>query len=274
LKLPLSWLRDFVDLPADWDASELARRLTAAGLEVEGIAAAAAAFSDVVVGRIVRAERHPQADKLQVCQVVTGGTGDTGGSAAAPLQIVCGAPNARPGLVSALARVGARLPDDVTIAAATLRGVTSQGMLCSARELGLSDAADGIVELADDAPLGADLRGYLDLDDSILEVNVTPNRGDAMSVLGVARDVAVLTGSALLTPARLRTGAAGSAVATGDDAFPVSLQPLAGAPRLLAQVLFGLDNRRATPLWLRERLRRAGLRSISPVVDVTNYVML
>jgi phenylalanyl-tRNA synthetase beta chain len=298
MKLPLSWLRDFAPLPADWDARELARRLTAAGLEVEGIAAAAEAFSGVVVGRIVHAERHPQADKLKVCQVVTGGTGGiggtsgTGGSADAPLQIVCGAPNARPGLTSALARIGARLPGDVTIRAATLRGVTSQGMLCSARELGLSDAADGILELPDDAPLGQDLRRYLDLDDSILEVNVTPNRGDAMSVLGVARDVVALTGSALLTPARLRAHAAAgattmtatataaaTATATASQAgnaaaVAVTLQPLAGAARLLAQPIFGVDNTRATPLWLRERLRRAGLRPISPMVDVTNYVML
>jgi phenylalanyl-tRNA synthetase beta chain len=295
LKLPLSWLRDFVELPAEWDARELARKLTAAGLEVESIAAAAGAFSGVVVGRIIRTQRHPQADKLQVCQVVTGDTAGSGGaggadgSAAAPLQIVCGAPNARPGLVSALARVGARLPGEVTIKAATLRGVSSQGMLCSARELGLSDAADGILELPDDAPLGTDLRSYLDLDDSILEVNVTPNRGDAMSVLGVARDVVALAGSALLTPARLRALAsrsvAGTAAGTaaGDApaaanadavAVAVTLQPMAGASRLLAQALVGIDNTRATPLWLRERLRRAGLRSISPVVDVTNYVML
>ena len=293
MKLPLSWLRDFVELQADWDARELARKLTAAGLEVESIAAAAGAFSGVVVGRIISTQRHPQADKLQVCQVVTGDTGGSGGaggadgSAAAPLQIVCGAPNARPGLVSALARVGARLPGEVTIKAATLRGVSSQGMLCSARELGLSDAADGIIELPDDAPLGTDLRSYLDLDDSILEVNVTPNRGDAMSVLGVARDVVALTGSALLTPARLRalasrsvagtaagTAAGDARAAANTGAVAVTLQPMAGAPRLLAQALVGIDSTRATPLWLRERLRRAGLRSIGPVVDVTNYVML
>jgi len=279
MKLPLSWLRDFVAVPADWDARELARRLTAAGLEIEGITGAAGAFSGVVVGRIVSAERHPQADKLKVCQVVTDGAGAAGGGSTTALQIVCGAPNARAGLVSALARVGALLPNDVKISAAVLRGVTSLGMLCSARELGLGDAADGILELPDDAPLGTDLRSYLDLDDPILEVNVTPNRGDAMSVLGVARDVAALAGSTLLTPARLRASAGGNAAgavaqAANGAACPVTLQPLAGAPRLLAQVLSGLDNTRVTPLWLRERLRRAGLRSISPVVDVTNYVML
>ena len=267
MKLPVSWLTDWADLPADWDARELARRLTAAGLEIEGISAAAGAFSGVVVGRIVSAERHPQADKLQVCRVVTAeGTGVDGG-----LQIVCGAANARVGLVSALARVGALLPNELRIGAATLRGVESQGMLCSARELGLAESSSGIIELPHDAPLGADLRAYLDLDDAILEVNVTPNRGDAMSVLGIAREVVVLTGTPLKTPARL-AGPGGASASGG--AFPVTLQPLAGAPRLLAQVLSGIENTRVVPLWLRERLRRAGLRPISPVVDVTNYVML
>ncbi|HEY4974305.1 MAG TPA: phenylalanine--tRNA ligase subunit beta, partial [Steroidobacteraceae bacterium] len=271
MKLPLSWLRDFVDLPADWDARELARRLTDAGLEIEGVSAAARAFSGVVVARIISAERHPQADKLQVCQVVTG----AGGSAAAPLTIVCGAANARVGLVSALARVGALLPSGVKIGAAKLRGVESAGMLCSARELGLAESSDGIIELAHDAPLGTDLRVYLDLDDSILDVNVTPNRGDAMSVLGMAREVVALTGGVLKLPARL-TAAPDAAVEPFGvgNAFAVTLQPGAGAPRLLAQVLRGLDNTRVTPLWLCERLRRADIRSISPVVDVTNYVML
>jgi len=282
MKLPLSWLRDWVELPADWDARELARRLTNAGLEIEAITSAASAFSGVVVARIVSAERHPQADKLQVCRVITseggsgtggpgGNGGAAGGGAGAPLQIVCGAPNARTGLVSALARVGAVLPNDLHIGGPRVRGVESQGMLCSARELGIAESSDGIIELPDDAPLGADLRAYLDLDDAILEVNVTPNRGDAMSVLGIAREVTALTGSALKTPARL---AAQPVQAGLGDAFRVTLQPGAGAARLLARVLRGLDNTRSSPLWLRERLRRAGLRPISPVVDVTNYVML
>jgi phenylalanyl-tRNA synthetase beta chain len=266
--LPLSWLRDWVDLPADWDAQELARRLTAAGLEIEGVTSAAPAFSGVVVARIISVERHPQADKLKLCQVVTA----EGGCVDARLQIVCGAANARIGLVSALARVGALLPHGVKIGAAKLRGVDSQGMLCSARELGLAESSDGILELPDDAPLGTDLRAYLDLDDAVLEVNVTPNRGDAMSVLGIAREVVALTGATLKTPARL-TATPDEARAPADS-LPVTVQPGAGAPRLLAQVLSGLDNTRVAPLWLRERLRRAGLRPISPIVDVTNYVML
>src|SRR3984957_17531355 len=277
MKLPLSWLAEWGDLPAGGDPRELGRILTNAGFEVEGIGAAASAFSGVVVARIVSAERHPQADKLQVCRVVTGdGAGAAAGGA---LTIVCGATNARVGRVSALARVGAVLPNGVSIGAATLRGVASQGMLCSERELGLAESSEGILELPADAPLGAYLRASLALDDAILEVNVTPNRGDAMSVLGIAREVAALTGTALKTPARL-AAAAGEAAAgaalefASGGAFPVTLQPLAGAPRLLAQVLSGLDNTRVVPLWLRERLRRAGMRPISPVVDVTNYVML
>jgi phenylalanyl-tRNA synthetase beta chain len=275
MKLPLSWLADWVDLPAGGDARELARRLTNAGFEIEAIGVAADPFTGVVVARIVSAERHPQADKLKVCRVVTsdGDLSDTGAGAA--LTIVCGAANARVGLVSALARVGAVLPGGLNIGAATLRGVTSAGMLCSERELGLAESSDGIIELPADAPLGADLRAYLALDDAILEVNVTPNRGDAMSVLGMAREVAALTGAALKTPARLAAIAAGGAAGSASGAaIAVSLQPRAGAARLLARVLQGVDNTGVSPWWLRERLRRAGLRPISPVVDVTNYVML
>jgi phenylalanyl-tRNA synthetase beta chain len=271
VKLPLSWLREWVDLPADWDARELGRRLTNAGFEIEAISSAAGAFSGVVVARIVSAERHPQADKLKVCRVIT----SEAAGAQPALQIVCGAPNARAGLVSALARVGALLPNDLRIGAARLRGVESQGMLCSARELGLAESSDGIIELPDDAPLGADLRAYLDLDEAILEINVTPNRGDAMSVLGIAREVAALTGAPLKTPAILAAALGESAAPFGSgDELPVTLQPGAGAARLVARVLRGLDNTRPSPWWLRERLRRSGLRPISPVVDVTNYVML
>jgi phenylalanyl-tRNA synthetase beta chain len=277
MKLPLSWLADWVDLPADWDARELARRLTNAGFEIEAIDVAANAFTGVVVGRIVSAERHPQADKLKVCRVVTSDSGTD--AAADALTIVCGAANARPGLVSALARVGAALPNGLNIGAATLRGVESQGMLCSERELGLAETSDGIIELPADAPLGTDLRAYLALDDVILEVNVTPNRGDAMSVLGIAREVSALTGTALKTPPRLAAiatdGAARRAAGTvSGESIDVSLQPGAGAARFLARVLQGVDNTAVSPWWLRERLRRSGLRPISPVVDVTNYVML
>jgi len=182
MKVPYSWLAEWVELPSD--ARELASRLTMSGFEVESLEPAAAPFSGVLVAEVIAAERHPQADKLQVCQVSIG-RGE-------PLQIVCGASNARAGLKSALATVGARLPGDVTIGAAKLRGIESQGMLASARELGLAEASSGILELPDDAPLGKPLRDYLQLDEPVLDLNITPNRGDAMSVLGIAREVAAL----------------------------------------------------------------------------------
>jgi phenylalanyl-tRNA synthetase beta chain len=264
MKLALSWLAEWVDWPAAWDAAELARRLTAAGFEVEALSTAAPPFERVSVARIAAVEAHPQADKLRVCRVETGSSS---------VQIVCGAANARVGLISALAQVGARMPGDVTIRAAKLRGVESQGMLCSASELGLSEASEGILELPPDAPVGEDLRRYLNLDDVVLDVNVTANRGDAMSVLGLAREVAALSGASLkMAPQAPRPAAAGAGA--DEDHFGVSVQPGSGAARLLVALLHGADNTRPTPLWMRERLRRVGLRSISAVVDVTNYVML
>jgi phenylalanyl-tRNA synthetase beta chain len=269
MKLPLSALREWVDVP--WPADELARRLTMAGMEVESIEPAAPPFNGVVVAKIIAAKRHPQAEKLQVCSVVTATGADP-----PLLQIVCGASNARAGLVSALAMVGARLPGEVPIKAAQLRGVESQGMLCSARELGLGETSEGILELPADLPLGADLRATLDLDDAVLEVNVTANRGDALSVLGLAREVAALSGAALKTP-RLGITASAASSPRLDPAMaglPLGLPAKGGAGRLVAGVMRGIDNSRSSPWWLRERLRRSGLRSISPVVDVTNYVML
>lgn len=257
MQLPLSWLHDFVD--CSWSGRELGERLTMAGFELEGIATAAPPFSGVVVAEIVSCEKHPQADKLQVCQVSTG--------AGAPLQIVCGAKNARAGLRTALATVGAELPGDLKIKAAKLRGADSAGMLCSAKELGLADASDGILELPSDALLGANLRQALQLDDEILEIAITPNRGDAMSVLGLAREVAALTGSTLRREDTTK-------VPTQTlRSIPVELVDGAGCPKFVGRMIRGVNNRAATPLWLRERLRRAGVRSISPVVDVTNYVL-
>jgi phenylalanyl-tRNA synthetase beta chain len=258
MKISTSWLRDWIDAP--WDARELGARLTMAGFELEAIEPAAPDISGVVVAEILSVERHPQADKLHVCGVSVG-SGE-------PLQIVCGAPNARAGLKSALATVGAQLPGGLAIKAARLRGVESRGMLASAKELGLSDDSAGILELPADAPVGADLRRYLDLDDPLLELNVTPNRGDAMSVLGVAREVAALAGRTLKNPL-------GPAVAPRHDAtFPVILDEPRACPKFVGRVIRGVDNRARTPQWMRERLRRAGQRSISPLVDVTNYVLL
>ncbi|MEO8062352.1 MAG: phenylalanine--tRNA ligase subunit beta [Pseudomonadota bacterium] len=256
MRVPLSWLRELVDVP--WPAKELGSRLTMAGFELEALEKAAPAFSGVVVAEIVEAVKHPQAEKLQVCKVNAGGE---------LLQIVCGAANARVGLKTALATVGAKLPGDKAISAAKLRGVDSAGMLCSAKELGIADTSEGILELPADAPVGKDLRAWLDLDDDILELNVTPNRGDAMSVLGIAREVAALTKAAVRLPA----------VTVAEkiaDKFPTKLTAPEGCSKFTSRVIRGIDNKRSSPAWLRERLRRAGLRAISPVVDVSNYVML
>jgi phenylalanyl-tRNA synthetase beta chain len=194
MRVPLSWLRNLVDVP--WSGKELGSRLTMSGFELEALDSAAPSFSGVVIAEIVEAARHPQADKLQVCKVRAGGTSANDDT----LQIVCGAANARVGLKTALAIVGAKLPGDKAILAAKLRGVESFGMLCSAKELGLSDTSEGILELPADAPVGTELRAWLDLDDAILELNVTPNRGDAMSILGIAREVAALTRGAIAVP--------------------------------------------------------------------------
>ncbi len=258
MRVPYSWLREWVAV--SWPAPELGSRLTMAGFELEGIEPAAPEFSGVVVAEILEATRHPQADKLQVCRV-SAGSGE-------PLQIVCGASNARAGLKSALAVVGARLPGGMQIKAAKLRGVESVGMLASAKELGLADSSNGILELPADAPVGQPLREYLGLDDTVLELSVTANRGDAMSIIGVAREVAALSGLPLAGPRASQVPAAVK------DTFPVRLEAPSGCPKFVGRVVRGIDNRAVTPTWMRERLRRCGVRSISPIVDVTNYVML
>ena len=258
MKISCQWLSEWVRVP--WNAATLGERLTMAGFEVEALEIAAPPFSGVVIAEILEIAPHPQADKLRICRVASG-PGE-------PLQIVCGASNARAGLRSALARVGARLPGGVEIKPATLRGVESQGMLCSAKELGLAEASSGILELAADAPIGVPLREYLGLDDVVLEVNVTPNRGDAMSVLGIAREVAALSGAALEGPP-IEPVAARHA-----GELAVHLDAAAACPKFVGRLIRGVDNRAVSPQWLRERLRRVGLRSISPLVDVTNYVML
>jgi phenylalanyl-tRNA synthetase beta chain len=264
VKLPISWLRSWVALP--WSDGELAERLTMLGLEVESMNPAAPPFSGVLVAEIHSAEAHPQADKLRVCKVSIG--------SGTPLQIVCGAPNARAGLRTALATVGALLPGDLHIRAAKLRGIESQGMLCSSKELQLATGGEGILELPADAPLGTPLREYLQLDEVQIELGITPNRGDAMSVLGIARELAAASGLALTPPPSAVTAPAAAAAAASNDRFPVRLQPGAGGARFASRVLRGVDNRRPVPAWLRSRLEHSGLRSISPVVDVTNFVLL
>jgi phenylalanyl-tRNA synthetase beta chain len=258
MKVGLEWLREWVAIGEDVPA--LAARLTMAGFEVEGVSVAAEPFAGVVVGEVLATERHPQADKLTVCKVAAG--------EGAPLQIVCGANNARPGLKAPLARVGATLPGGVAIGRAMLRGVESEGMLCSARELSLGDGPDGLLELPGELAAGADLRDALRLDDTVFEINFTPNRGDALSVLGLAREVAVLNGSALAGPTLA------SLAARSTERLPVVLKAPAACASFGGRVIRGVNPRAETPLWMRERLRRAGLRSLGPLVDVTNYVML
>lgn len=274
MKISVSWLSEWLrgELATDaiGSARALGDRLTMAGFELESISSAAPPFDGVVVVEIIEAVKHPQADKLQVCKVALG---TDAAARASALQIVCGAANARAGLRTALAQVGAKLPGGLAIKAAKLRGVESAGMLCSAKELGLAEASDGIVELPGDAPLGISVRDYLALDDAVLELAITPNRGDAMSVRGIAREVAALTGAAFS-----HVDCRPVAATIGDDELTararVDIGSQAACPRFHGRVIVDVDNHRVSPVWLRERLRRAGLRSISPVVDITNYIVL
>ncbi|MCM2312818.1 MAG: phenylalanine--tRNA ligase subunit beta, partial [Steroidobacteraceae bacterium] len=258
MRISVNWLNEWLRKPAE--ARDLATRLTMAGLEVEAVAPASPPLAGIVVGEIVEREKHPDADSLSVCKV------DGGGGTL--LQIVCGAPNARAGLKAPLATLGTKMPGGMLIKAARLRGVESSGMLCSARELDLAEDSSGLLELPADARVGQPIIEALALEDTLIEINLTPNRGDCMGVLGVAREAAVLTGTALggpeLHPVPAQSG----------ERFPVELVPGAGCARFAARVIRGVRPAAQAPLWLRERLRRAGLRSISAVVDVTNYVML
>ena len=251
------WLRTWVSPQVTTDA--LSHKLTMIGLEVDSIAGAAEAFSGVVVAQIIAAEQHPDADKLRVCTVNAGDE---------TVQIVCGAPNARAGLIAPLAKVGAVLPGDFKIKKAKLRGVESQGMLCAGAELTISEDNDGLMELPADAPIGADIREYLSLDDQVIELGLTPNRADCLSVRGIARDVAVAFDETL------NETAIAPVESTIADTFPVAIEATAKCPRYLGRVMKNVDLSRPTPDYMRERLERAGLRSIDAAVDVTNYVLL
>lgn len=257
MKISEQWLREWVSpsLPT----SELAHQLTMAGLEVDAIEPVAAAFCGVVVAEILSVESHPDAAKLRVCQVSTGSE---------TVQVVCGASNARVGLKVPLAAVGAALPGDLNIQRAKLRGVESHGMLCAEQELGLSISSDGLMELPVDAPLGADLRDYLQLDDKIIEISVTPNRADCLGIEGIAREVGLLNNLTVRSPGFLNVTESIS------DTFPVEVQAKDYCPRYLGRVLRGVDISRPSPPWLQEKLRRCGIRSIDAVVDVTNYLLL
>jgi len=258
MKFSENWLRELVDVQAD--RTQLAHALTMAGLEVEELTPLGEGLDGVVVAEIVGAEKHPEADRLQVCKVDAG--------QGAPLQIVCGAPNARVGIKVPLATVGATLPGGIAIKAAKLRGVESFGMLCSAKELGIDADASGLLELPVDAPVGKPLADYLGLPDASIELKLTPNRPDCLGLYGLAHDVAALFGS------RVKTGEQVPAPVTSEARRGIRLEAGKDAPRYLGRVVEGIDATARTPLWLAERLRRAGLRPISAVVDVTNYVML
>jgi len=257
MKFSENWLRQLVDIDADRDT--LVHRLTMSGLEVEGVEPLGAALDGVVVAEIVGCEKHPNADKLRVCAVAAGGE---------KIQIVCGAPNARVGLKAPLAKIGAKLPNGIEIKQAALRGVDSRGMLCSAKELGIDADASGLMELPADAPVGESLAAYLGLPDASIELKLTPNRPDCLSVHGLARDVGALFAAPFHPPE----------IKPQPDAIEtkrtIRLDAGADCPRFVGRVIEGIDPGAKSPLWLVERLRRSGSRSISAVVDITNYVML
>ena len=256
MKFSEQWLREWVNPPLSTQA--LVSQITMAGLEVDSVEPVAAILSQVVVGEILAAEPHPNADKLKVCTVSSGTDSH---------QVVCGAPNARPGIKVPFALVGAKL-DDFKIKKAKLRGVESFGMLCSERELGLSENHEGLMELADDAPVGTDINGYLQLDDSIIEVDLTPNRSDCLGIIGLARETGLMNNLDVCMPDIQ------SVAAVHNDQVAVHLAAPEGCARFVGRVVRGVNLAAATPLWLTEKLRRSGIRSIDPVVDVTNYIML
>ena len=257
MKVSENWLREWVDPPLSSVA--IADLLTLAGLEVDGISAAGPTLSGVVVAEVITCERHPNADRLALCKVNDG---------AKAWQVVCGAPNARAGMKTAFARPGAQLSDEREIAQTQIRGVESNGLLCSAAELGLGDDAAGIIELPSSASVGTELAEFLQLDDAIFDIGLTPNRGDCFCTIGIARDLGVLTGLPMSEP--VITPVAASC----ENRFPVVLEDAPACPRYAGRVIAGIDPNATTPPWLQERLRRAGVRMLHPAVDVTNYVML
>jgi len=258
MKFSEKWLREWVN--PDVDSATLAEMLTQAGLEVDAIDAVAGDFSGVLVGQVVSVEPHPDADKLRCCKVDV--------AADELLSIVCGAANVRPDLKIPVAVVGSVLPGNFKIKKAKLRGIESFGMLCGASEIGLIDNVNGLMELADDAPVGTDLRVYLDLDDVSIDVDLTPNRSDCLGIAGIAREVGVLTGCDLTSWPKEESAELSSRTVT------VTVDAPADCPRYIGRVIENVNVNATTPLWMQEKLRRSGVRSLGPVVDVTNYVML
>ncbi len=265
MKFAESWLRSFCNPSMTTD--ELAHALTMAGLEVEEVKPAAPPFTQIVVGEIVSREKHPNADRLSVCMV------NVGALSPAPLQIVCGAPNARAGIRIPCAMVGAELPPDAegkpfVIKQAKMRSVESNGMLCSAKELGISEASEGLLELPLDAPIGADIREYMKLNDSVFEIKLTPNKADCLSVYGVARETHAITGAPLAAPPSREVRA------VLEEVLPVKVLAPDLCGRFAGRIIRDVNAKAATPAWMRERLERSGQRSISALVDISNYVML
>ncbi|MDG5899390.1 phenylalanine--tRNA ligase subunit beta [Shewanella xiamenensis] len=258
MKFSESWLREWVNPAVSREA--LSHQITMAGLEVDGVDPVAAEFNGVVVGEVVECGQHPDADKLRVTKVSVG-SGEL-------IDIVCGAPNCRQGLKVAVAMVGAVLPGDFKIKKAKLRGMPSEGMLCSYSELGIDIDSDGIIELPLDAPLGKDLREYLQLDDAVIEVDLTANRADCLGMVGLAREVGVLNRQAVTEPQW-------QAVTPSTDAkVAINVKETTACPRYLGRVVKNVNVKAATPLWIQEKLRRSGIRSIDPIVDITNFVLV
>jgi phenylalanyl-tRNA synthetase beta chain len=258
MKFSEQWLREWVDPPVTTE--ELLAQLTGAGLEVASCEPVAGAVQGVMVGKVLEVDPHPSAERLSLCQVDIGAEGALG--------VVCGAPNVCPGLRAPVAPAGARLPDGTAIRATSIRGIESAGMLCSAKELGLSEEATGLLELPADAAIGADLVDYLDLRDMSIDVDLTPNRGDCLSIAGIAREVGVLNRQPVQRPALEPVPS------TVEQRLPVVLEAGEDCPHYAGRVIRDVEVGVRTPLWLRERLRRSGVRSLGAVVDITNYVML
>lgn len=258
MKFSEQWLREWIN--PDISTDELSHQLTMAGLEVDAIEPVAAEFTKVVVGEVLSVEKHPDADKLNVCQVNVGDK--------EPLNIVCGAANVRTGLRIPAALVGAVLPGNFKIKKSKLRGVPSHGMLCSTAELGITETAEGLMELPSDAPVGTDIREYLNLNDVMIELSLTPNRADCFSISGIAREVGVTN------KMPVNEFKQASIKAEIKDTVEVRLEAGKDCPRYLGRVIKGVNAKAETPLWLQEKLRRSGIRSLGPVVDVTNYVLL
>jgi len=257
MKISEQWIKQWVDLDQDTDTT--VSQLTMLGLEVDEVSPAAGEFTGVVVSEITDCQPHPNADKLQICRVNDGQN---------DLQIVCGAPNARTGIKVPLAQVGAVLPGDFKIKKSKLRGEESAGMLCSEVELGLSEEGSGLMELPNDAPVGESIRDYLQLKDSIIDIDLTPNRADCFCVRGVARELATLNNLDIKEPS------VNAIEATTDETVSVTVEASKACPQYSGRVITGINNQSQSPLWLKECLRKSGLRAIHPVVDVTNYVML